>query len=123
MSMDYRPIRAGVVDLCQDTEPDAVVYDDDPATIPEDVAVVVAWVGTVAGRDQWTHTLEVRCIATAEDAHATADAIAVSLMVALNNAQGLGRPTAAPADITIGNTVYPRCPVITITATDQPISS
>jgi hypothetical protein len=102
------------------------VCDDIPDIAAGDVAIVVTWVRTRWVDHQWLHTYEVWIVPTVRTAgefFATRDQYAGRVLTVLNAAQGLTRPEATTRTIEVGPTPYPNATVITIAATDGPISS
>lgn len=101
------------------------VCDDIPDLLTGDVSIVVTWSGT-RWADQWLHTYDVLIIPT--DRHAAQfftarDVVAAAVLTQLNAATGLGRPTATTRTVIVAGTPIELVAVVTITATDNPISN
>ena len=99
------------------------VHDEATAAISDERFVVVSWLSTTVDRTQAVHTFTIECVATDADRFATRDAICRTVMVTTNALEGFGRPSATTGLVTIGGQDYDRMAVVTITATDDPIST
>jgi hypothetical protein len=101
------------------------VCDDIPDLLTGDVSIVVTWAGT-RWSDQWLHTFDVLVIPTDRSApafFAGRDAVLAQVLTQLNAAEGIGRPTAGTRTVPVAGTPIERCAVVTVTATDNPIST
>lgn len=116
--------RLELVDLLTAACAPVPVCDDIPDLLTGDVSIVVTWAGT-RWAEQWIHTFEVLIIPT--DRHSAQfftarDQVAAAVLTQLNAADGLGRPTAATRTVIVAAQPLELCTVVTITATDNPIS-
>lgn len=104
--------------------PSVPVLDETTAeVVSHERFVVVRWERSTSNREQTVHTYAIDCVATDADRYATRDQIVNTVMVTTNQLQAFGRPDATIAAVAVGETVYERMATVTVTATDDPISS
>lgn len=96
-----------------------------PDQLASGAAVIVTWRRTETDPYQTVHTLDVLVIVTAQQsapAHQQLHTTTQAVLGALAAARGLGWPLAELETRTVGGGEYP-CAVVTITASDDPVSS
>jgi hypothetical protein len=119
--------RAALVELLTAACAPVPVCDDEPDLVTTNAAVIVAWERTARTVAQWEHTYHVTIVVTrsadASPAIAARDRLLGIVLTQLDAASGLNRPSAEIAPADVGGVIYPRCAVVTITATDAPVST
>lgn len=118
--------RAEVVAALEAAASAVTVCDDIPDALAATPAYVVTWLRTDTGPTQWVHTFEVLAVVTsqtAEPAHADRDDLVNRALAALAPLTGYGYPTAELRELELGGAKYPNCAVVTITATDNPVTT
>jgi hypothetical protein len=117
--------RADLVELLTATVAPFPVCDDIPNVLAADLTIVVTWART-RWDQQWLHTYDVLVIPSGTDApsfFAARDTATGQIMRQLNTAQGIDRPTATTRTVNVAGRSIELCAAITVTATDNPIST